>query len=580
MIGHYDQQTKMAMRIADLKKRLAAYESDDSYAALRDYYERRIGILDHHVNDYRTALENAHQANNRLKNEDKDLRENLQKEKEKYKAEAEQRAKAEKLAAVLQTRYDRSCEEKEELNAKIIEQAERIAALEEEIRKLKAQLSADAETTGLPTSQTPIGKKKYIPNTRPKTDRKPGGQPGHAKSALKGFSSEEATETVEHTLPDGTKCSVCGGDLVMLDEGRVKCETDLEVRIIRRRHVFRRYLCLKCGTIVNVPVPSNLKEENQYGTEIQAAALAILDRGFVSVQRTRDLINGLAQNQIETSEGFVGKLQSRAAKYLGPFIEDLKEQLLKEDLIYWDDTVVFLETARGCLRFYGNDRIALYAGHRKKDLAGIEEDNILSRLPKTVKVMHDHNKVNYNPQFIYQNLECNQHLERDLEKLSVNSGHKWAEKLRDLIRETIHRRKELIGKGTSGFTQNEIDEFGRQLEECLKLGREECEAAPNHYYTHDERVLLRRIEEYRENYFAWISDFSLPTTNNLSERGLRFIKTHQKVSGQFREERTIQEFAAVQSYLETCRRNGKEVMDAARRLMRGEPYTVAELFAD
>ena len=44
MIGHYDQQTKMAMRIADLRKRLAAYEADDSYAALRDYYERRIGI--------------------------------------------------------------------------------------------------------------------------------------------------------------------------------------------------------------------------------------------------------------------------------------------------------------------------------------------------------------------------------------------------------------------------------------------------------------------------------------------------------------------------------------------------------
>ena len=81
MIGHYDQQTKMAMRIADLRKRLAAYEADDSYASLRDYYERRIGILDHHVNDYRTALENAHKANNRLKNEDKDLRENLQKEK-------------------------------------------------------------------------------------------------------------------------------------------------------------------------------------------------------------------------------------------------------------------------------------------------------------------------------------------------------------------------------------------------------------------------------------------------------------------------------------------------------------------
>ncbi len=40
-----------------------------------------------------------------------------------------------------------------------------------------------------------------------------------------------------------------------------------------------------------------------------------------------------------------------------------------------------------------------------------------------------------------------------------------------------------------------------------------------------ERALLNRVEEYRENYFAWLEDFSLPTTNNLSLYELFVIRT-------------------------------------------------------
>ena len=48
-----------------------------------------------------------------------------------------------------------------------------------------------------------------------------------------------------------------------------------------------------------------------------------------------------------------------------------------------------------------------------------------------------------------------------------------------------------------------------------------------------ERTVLDRIEKYQENYFRWVEDFRLPTTDNLSERGLRGIKSHMKISGQF-----------------------------------------------
>ena len=91
--------------------------------------------------------------------------------------------------------------------------------------------------------------------------------------------------------------------------------------------------------------------------------------------------------------------------------------------------------------------------------------------------------------------------------------------------------------------------------------------------------MLKRIAKYRRNYFLWVEDFSLPTTNNLSERGLRGVKSHMKISGQFESEAAADNHALNRTYIETCRRNGINEIDALQRLCEGNPYTVAEIFS-
>ena len=44
---------------------------------------------------------------------------------------------------------------------------------------------------------------------------------------------------------------------------------------------------------------------------------------------------------------------------------------------------------------------------------------------------------------------------------------------------------------------------------------------------------LQKIFEYKDNYFLWMYDFSLPTDNNPSERALRGAKSKMKIAGQF-----------------------------------------------
>ena len=77
------------------------------------------------------------------------------------------------------------------------------------------------------------------------------------------------------------------------------------------------------------------------------------------------------KNELHACQRDVRTLQKHFSRKLSFFVEELRSACISSDLIYWDDTVVFIHTARACFRFYGNDRIALYSTHMKKDLAGI-----------------------------------------------------------------------------------------------------------------------------------------------------------------------------------------------------------------
>lgn len=67
--------------------------------------------------------------------------------------------------------------------------------LKEEIQRLKSLLNTDNSNSGIPTSKTPIGKNKRIPNSREKTGEKIGGQTRYQKHKLEKFHDEELTDS-------------------------------------------------------------------------------------------------------------------------------------------------------------------------------------------------------------------------------------------------------------------------------------------------------------------------------------------------------------------------------------------------
>lgn len=462
-----------------------------------------------------------------------------------------------------------------ECQEQISEDSDQLAELKEEILRLKAKLNTDSTNSSIPTSKTPINKKKVIPNSRKHSTRSRGGQEGHRKACLEGFEEKEVNDIVPHTEE---YCPDCGSDFIEAGgPDIIKDETDYKIKVIRRRHRFYVYRCQCCGKTFHSPVPLNLKEQNQYGANVKAHILSLTNQGFVSISRTKDILQGICGGEISPSEGYIAKLQKQAAKALEGFMEDLRTNILGSRLLYWDDTVVFVDTKRACMRFYGNEQLALYTAHNRKNLKGIEKDGILPNLTQDTWVMHDHNSINYHHTFHFRNIECNEHLLRDLERHRLNSGHAWPEKMQELIRRTIHDRKQYQETQKTHFKKEYLENFDAEYWKILEEGDKEYQNCNSKYIVEEERRLLNRLYKYKENFFAWVRNFSLPTTNNLSERSLRPIKTKGKVSGQFFSEINAGYFARIRSYTETCYRNGISPHQALVRLMNGNPYTVNEL---
>lgn len=76
--------------------------------------------------------------------------------------------------------------------------------------RLQTLWNLNGTNSGIPTSQTPVNRKKGIPNSRQKSTLSIGGQPGHEKKKREAFSEEEITENVFHKEE---ACPYCGGEV-------------------------------------------------------------------------------------------------------------------------------------------------------------------------------------------------------------------------------------------------------------------------------------------------------------------------------------------------------------------------------
>lgn len=494
-------------------------------------------------------------------------------EKQLYKLRYEQLKKNfdEKVEELVQKAVSKAVEDVKKVYEKETEKRD------QRIFELENRLNINSSNSSLPSSMNPLHQEK-ICNSREKSNKSKGGQFGHKKHQLEAFKEEEVTEHIEHKQES---CPECRCDHLEEIGEKIKDELDFKVVVEKKRHHFYLYRCPRCGKIIESKIPLNLHAPNQYGSNVKALQLSLIDLGFVSYNRSRKFIYGLSNQEINPSEGYMVKLQRNMAKELEDFIFDAKEEILKSKRVGWDDTVIAIEEKdKACLRVYTNGYIALYKAHMSKDTKGMDEDAILQNLPKETIVIHDHLVHNYCDDYQYQNAECNAHISRKTKGIKEATSHKWAEEFLAFQKEIYRRREENIQKQIFSFSKKELKEIWKRYDEIIEKGLIECEEFKHKFEYEKEENLLEFLREYKESILFWAKDYTVPYSNNLCETLLRFTKSKMKISYRFQSLENAQSFAAIHTYTETCGRFGKNKYKALLKLANSEPYTISELIEE
>ena len=108
--------------------------------------------------------------------------------------------------------------------------------------------------------------------------------------------------------------------------------------------------------------------------------------------------------------------------------------------------------------------------------------------------------------------------------------------------------------------ENKIDHFDKEYlnqldskyDEIISKAKEQNKAPTTaNYFKDEEERFIKDLIKYKRNYLLWAYNFSLPSTNNNSERNIRPIKSKMKISGQFQNINYVKYYANIRSYIET-----------------------------
>jgi transposase len=73
--------------------------------------------------------------------------------------------------------------------------------------------------------------------------------------------------------------------------------------------------------------------------------------------------------------------------------------------------------------------------------------------------------------------------------------------------------------------------------------------------------LLLRLQGCKDDVLRFLTDFTVPFTNNLAEQALRMMKVRLKISGCFRSGQGAEDFVALRTVLATARKQGWNLLD-------------------
>jgi hypothetical protein len=86
------------------------------------------------------------------------------------------------------------------------------------------------------------------------------------------------------------------------------------------------------------------------------------------------------------------------------------------------------------------------------------------------------------------------------------------------------------------------------------------------------RLVLEFCRDRQGDVLRFTTDTTIWPTNNISERGVRPLKTQQKISGRLTGDDVTQDRFDIRGYVDTARQHALGAYEVLRRLMTGDPW--------
>lgn len=516
---HMDFETVSTLqyRNRSLTKQVEAFKSGEKYIQMEAAYKELLRFHHREIKRLEYELSKAHSGTVTVRRYWGEVMDDLEKEYRKQirRLEAEiERLKKKNLELARQ---------RDEAKDKLRERTRQYYAaseLEEERgknKKLTAQVNRDFENSSLPSSLQSAGRKK-IANSREKTGKRPGGQPGH-----KGHPRRKHVPDISHEIPSPAEYTESPD---YYETGKTICKQKVSIRLGVEvvEYTTKEYRNRKTGARVHAPFPEGFVNEVNYDGTVKALAFLLGNECCVSHGKTRRLISELTDGRIEISDGMINGLCAEFSAKTEHERKEILKKLFSSPVMNADFTNASVngKGMQVLVLASPSENAALYIGWEKKGHAGVLGTPLQDYVGT---VVHDHDKTFYSYGTRHQ--ECTQHDIRYLTGSIQNEPElTWNGQMLSLFREMLHYRNGLP-EGAQTDPQV-VSRFEKEYDSILEKAEEEYTDEPPSDYYREGYKLFQRLREYKENELLFLHDTRVPANNSLCERLARVYKRKQK----------------------------------------------------
>jgi hypothetical protein len=434
----------------------------------------------------------------------------------------------------------------------------KIENLTEEVRKLRAQIDKNSSNSSKPPSSDGFKKPpKNIPNSREKTNRKPGGQKGHKGNIPVLFENPDETIDLRPAVCE------CGGRIDY--EGNPKRKQVIEITLDTyvREYSDEDGVCAVCGRKHRMRFPKEVHNPVNIGADTKALAAMLNIEYGMPLGKIKQFVFDMTDGKVSLTDGSIVNACKELCGKIRPSLESIKTGLFLSRVLHKDETGVKINGKQQWIHTLATNDLAYYHCDENR---GNEADKRMGVLAGYSDILvHDHLVGLYAWYCIHA--ECNAHLLRYLIGVTENEPEyaAYANEMTELLLDANTKRKEAKLRGETEFSEEVIkaceekyDDITARWKAAISEVLGKVKNKKKRYKREGEKLCPRLIA-YKDNHLLFIRDFDVPFDNNLAERTLRGIKSKTKISGGFRTPGGGNVYATVRSYTETLRRQNRNI---------------------